>query len=317
MRSRAEGGASALTGILLIVLSMSIVPMMDGLAKLLSARYPILEIVWARYFFHLLYLLPIVLVRYGPKALLPRHPSLQIVRGGLLLASTILFFAAIAQMPIADALALVFISPLIVTALSPVLLGEKVGPRRWGAVVVGFLGALIIIRPGFVSIDTGALLALGAGVIYAFYVIATRKLSGTAPPLVTLTYTALLGAIVMSVAVPFQWITPNPFDLLLMAAMGGCAAVGHFLLIKAFEHAPASVLAPFGYSEIIMATVIGYFIFADFPDTWTWSGIAVIISSGVYVSVRERSLSKPTVTVLAQGPFPEISDENVPDHVDR
>lgn len=304
MALRTDGEGTVVTGILLIVLSMSVVPLMDGIAKLLSARYPVLEIVWARYFFHLLYLLPIVIMRYGPSALLPRHPSLQIVRGGLLLASTFLFFAAIARMPIADALALVFISPLIVTALSPVLLAEKVGSRRWVAVWVGFIGALIIIRPGFAAIDTGALLALAAGVIYAFYMIATRRLSGTAPPLVTLTYTALLGAVVMSALAPFQWITPGPFDLFLMAAMGACAAAGHFLLIKAFEHAPASVLAPFGYSEIVMATAVGYVLFGDFPDTWTWFGIAVIIGSGVYVSFRERRLGDPAATVPVRGPFP-------------
>ena len=148
MNSQSDGERAVLTGILLIVLSMSIVPLMDGLAKVLSARYPVVEIVWARYFFHLLYLLPIVVVRFGASALIPRHPLLQIFRGGLLLISTFLFFAAIAQMPIADALALVFISPLIVTALSPVLLGEQVGSRRWAAVWTGFIGALIIIRPG-------------------------------------------------------------------------------------------------------------------------------------------------------------------------
>jgi len=315
--SRTEGEGAVLTGILLIVLSSSIVPIMDGFAKVLSDRYPILEIVWARYFFHLLYLLPIVIVRYGPSALLPQHPTLQIIRGGLLLTSTYLFFAAISKMPIADALALVFISPLIVTALSSVLLGEHVGPRRWIAVWVGFIGALIIIRPGLVAIDTGTLLALGAGGVYALYMVATRKLSGTSPPLVTLTYTALLGAVVMSAVVPFQWVTPNSFDLFLMAAMGGCAAVGHFLLIKAFEYASASVLAPFGYSEIIMATVVGFIVFGDFPDTWTWFGVAIIICSGVYVSFRERTLSNPAATVIAQGPFPEAPSENVSDHVDR
>ncbi len=313
MNSQSDGERAVLTGILLIVLSMSIVPLMDGLAKVLSARYPVVEIVWARYFFHLLYLLPIVVVRFGASALIPRHPLLQIFRGGLLLISTFLFFAAIAQMPIADALALVFISPLIVTALSPVLLGEQVGSRRWAAVWTGFIGALIIIRPGFISIDTGTVLALAAGIIYAFYMIATRKLSGTSPPLVTLTYTALLGAVVTSAIVPFQWIMPGAFDFLLMAAMGLCAAAGHFLLIKAFEYAPASVLAPFGYSEIVMATIIGFVIFGDFPDTWTWFGIAVIISSGIYVSIRERRFNKSTASVPAQGPFPDIAKKAAAD----
>lgn len=298
-----------------MLVSMSVVPVMDGFAKELSARYSVIEIVWARYFFHLLYLLPVVLVRYGVSALLPRHPGLQIVRGGLLLTSTILFFAAIAIMPIADALALVFISPLIVTALSPVFLDEKVGIRRWLAVSIGFIGALIIIRPGITAIDTGSMLALGAGAVYAIYMIATRKLSGSAPPLVTLTFTALLGGVVMSVAVPFQWKTPTAVDFSMMAAMGGCAALGHYLLIKAFDHAPASVLAPFGYSEIVMATIIGFFFFGDFPDSITWIGVAVIITSGIYISLREGRINKPTPAVQAQGPFPEAPGELIPEKI--
>jgi drug/metabolite transporter (DMT)-like permease len=313
-----------MTGILLMLVSMSIVPVMDGFAKELSARYSVLEIVWARYFFHLLYLLPIVVLRYGVSGLMPRYPVQQIIRGGLLLVSTIFFFAAIAHMPIADALALVFISPLLVTALSPVLLGEHVGVRRWVAVLIGFIGALIIIRPGFSNVDTGTLLALAAGCVYALYVIMTRKLAGSAPPLITLAFTALLGAVTMSAAVPFQWTTPSVFDLSLMAGMGACAALGHYLLIKAFEHAPASVLAPFGYSEIIMATVVGFVAFGDFPDMWTWAGVAVIIFSGVYISLRERqsqTTAAPLTTVQAQGPFPEVMDETAteetPDNADR
>jgi drug/metabolite transporter (DMT)-like permease len=304
---------SVITGIILMLVSMSVVPLMDGIAKDLSARFSVVEIVWARYFFHLLYLLPVVLLRHGPTALMPRYPVLQMIRGGLLLGSTIFFFAAIAVMPIADALAIVFISPLLVTALSPVLLGEKVGIRRWMAVIVGFFGALIIIRPGVNSVDTGTLLALGAGTLYAFYMIATRKLSGSAPPLVTLTFTALLGAVVMSAAAPFQWITPGAIDLSMMAAMGGCAALGHYLLIKAFDHAPASVLAPFSYSEIVMATAVGLVFFGDFPDLWTWVGVAVIISSGVYISIREGGSKSPVATVQAQGPFPEAPPDVLPD----
>lgn len=307
---------TVMTGILLMLLSMTIVPVMDGLAKVLSADYPIVEIVWARYFFHLLYLLPVVIYRYGSSALMPRHPVLQIIRGGLLLSSTFFFFAAISEMPIADALALVFISPIIVTALSPFLLGEKVGLRRWMAVLIGFIGALIIIRPGFSEIDTGTIYAISAGTIYAFYMIATRKLSGSAPPLVTLTFTALLGAIIMSAWVPFGWVTPSHVDWSLMAAMGACAALGHFLLIKAFDHAPASVLAPFGYSEIIMATIIGFVVFGDFPDNMTWVGVGVIILSGVYISMRERRVNIVTTSVQAQGPFPEVLSDKGTDNVD-
>ena len=308
---------TVVTGILLILLAMIIIPIMDGLAKVLTVDYPIAEVVWGRYFFHLLYLLPVVIFRYGPSALLPRHMGLQIIRGGLLLSSTVCFFAAIAEMPLADSLALVFIYPVIVTALSSILLGEKVGIRRWAAISVGFLGALVIIRPGFNNIDSGTIYAIAAGAIYALYVIATRKLSGSAPPLVTLTFTALLGAAIMSVWVPFEWVAPNSFDWSLMAAMGACAALGHFLLIKALDHAPASVLAPFGYSEIIMTTVIGFIVFGDFPDTITWLGVVVIISSGVYISLRERKVNIMTHRIQAQESSLEVSNDKETHNVDR
>ena len=168
-------------------------------------------------------------------------------------------------------------------------------------------------RPGMTVINTGTLLALGAGTIYALYMVATRKLSGSAPPLVTLTFTAILGTVAMSTAVPFQWITPDAVDFLMMAAMGGCAALGHYLLIKAFDHAPASVLAPFGYSKIVMTTVIGFFFFGDFPNTWTWVGVGVIIASGVYISLREGRTNTLAPAVQAQGPFPEAPAEFVPE----
>ena len=275
-------------GIVLMLAAMAVVPVMDGVAKHLSASFPVLQVVWARYFFHLLILFPVVLWRHGAGALLLRRPWLQLIRGGFLLGSTILFFAAIAVMPIADALALVFVAPLVVTALSPVVLGERVGVRRWSAVSVGFIGVLVIVRPGLSVFHPGMLLALGAGTIYAFYSLATRRLSGSAPPLVTLAYTALLGAVVMSAAVPAVWITPAATDFAWMALMGALAAGGHFLIIKSFEHAEASLLAPLGYSEIVMATVVGYLAFGDFPDFWTWVGVVIVIASGVYVSLRER-----------------------------
>ena len=280
--------ASTLAGILLMLAAMTVVPLMDGVAKHLSAAYPVVQVVWARYFFHLAILLPVVLWRHGVDALVLRRPALQIVRGGFLLGSTIFFFAAIALMPIADALALVFVAPLMVTALSPVVLKEQVGIRRWAAVSVGFVGVMVIVRPGFSTFHWGMVLALSAGATYALYSLATRKLSGSAPPLVTLAYTALLGALCMSAVVPFFWIPPDPTGLAWMILLGLIAAGAHFLIIKAFEHAEASLLAPLGYAEIFMATVVGYFAFGDFPDPWTWLGITIVIGSGVYVSLRER-----------------------------
>ena len=286
--SNGKPGDHPLTGILLMVAAMMVVPFMDVLAKYLSDRYGTVQLTWARFFFHFSILAPIVLYRYGASALKPGQPVLQLVRGGFTLAATILFFAAIAKMPIADALALLFVSPMIVTALSPFVLGEHVGIRRWSAVACGFIGALIILRPGFGVAQTSSFLAVGAGCSFAIYTLLTRKLSRSAPPLVTLAYTAVLGAVLMSVAVIPVWITPPPMDLLMMAGIGAIAAGGHFLLIKAFDYAPASLLAPYSYSEIVTATAVGWIFFTDFPDGWTWTGIAVIVTSGIYISWRER-----------------------------
>ena len=287
-------GDEPLKGILMMVGAMLLVPVMDGVAKYLSAEFGTLQIVWARYFFHLLFLLPFVVWRYGLGSFAPPSLGLQVLRGGLLLISTALFFAAIARMPLADAIALVFVYPMVLTLLSALVLGEQVGPRRWAAVAVGFLGALIVIRPGLGVIGSGGMMALAAGSIYALYVLSTRKLAGSAPPLVTLTFTALLGSVVTTVTVPFDWVTPSLSELGLMAAMGLLAASGHFLIIRSLEYASASLLAPFGYTEIIMATAVGFVVFGDFPDGWTWVGIAVIAASGIYISLRERKrLSGP------------------------
>ena len=266
----------------------ALLPVMDGMAKHLSQSYPLLQVVWARYFFHLLTMLPLLLWRYGARSLWPRRPHVQFLRGALLLAATMLFFAAIAQMPLANALSLFFVSPLVVTALAPFLLGERVGWPRRIAVIAGFIGVWIVMRPGTSEFDLTGLLAVGAGTVHALYLLTTRKLSGSAPPLVTLAYTALVGAVGMSFVTLFFWQTPSLADLGLMVLMGLFAAAGHLMVIWAFDLAPASLLAPAGYFEIVTATIVGLVVFGDFPDGWTWVGVAVIVTSGVVISLREH-----------------------------
>lgn len=289
----AHAGEMYLTGAALMVAAMMLLPFNDAIAKHLSASYPVLQIVWFRFLFHFAILAPIVWSRYGWSALRPRRLGLQILRSGLTLLSVLLFFTAISTTPLADAMALLLCAPIMVTAVSPLLLGEHVGLHRWLAVFVGFLGAMIMLRPGFAAVQPGALLALLAGMSHALYNVLTRKLSGSAPPLVTLAYTAVLGVFGLALVVPFHWVTPAPADLLPMAAVGAIAAGGHFLLIRAFDYAPATVLAPFLYTELVAAAAIGYVWFNEFPDGWAWLGIAVIVASGIYISWRER-LKKTT-----------------------
>jgi drug/metabolite transporter (DMT)-like permease len=280
-----------------MIAATQVVPLMDGFAKYLSPRYPAWQLTWCRFFFHFLALLPVVLVKFERRELWPRQPTLQIARGAFLVVATALFFAAIARIPLATALALLFCYPLIVSVLSPFVLGERADLSRWPVVVVGFIGILVILRPGLIAMDWGSVLALLAGCAYSLYFLATRKLSGTAPPLVTLAYTAVFGVFVLTATAPLYWVQPAVADLPYMAGIGLAAACGHYLIILAFERAPASVLAPLGYGEIVMATVIGYVVFGEFPDRWTWLGIAIVIGSGTYVLVRERERDRVPIEI--------------------
>lgn len=293
---RPDTGENALAGILLMLLAMAIVPVMDAGAKYLSDHTHPLQLVWARYFFHLLILLPYMLYRFGRRSFRSARPGLQILRGCMLTAATGLFFTAIGRMPLADAIATIFIYPFIITALSPVVLGEPVGPRRWLAVAVGFAGALIIIRPTGDVLNLGVLFALGAGTVYACYALSTRKLAGVDPPLVTLTFTGLVGGVISLATLPFVWTTPALADWPVMFLMGLCAAAGHFCIISAYERTTAATLAPLGYFEIVMATLLGVVLFGEFPDMLTWLGIAIVVASGIYISLREHRRRAPTAT---------------------
>jgi drug/metabolite transporter (DMT)-like permease len=300
-RSNAASGLPV-AGILLLLAALTILPVMDGCAKLLSRDLPVYEVSWARYVVHWVLLAPLLLARYGRQAFRPTKMGMQLARSTALLVSTVLFFFGLAYMPQANTLALFFVSPLIATALAPFVLGEKVGPRRVIAVAVGFVGALIIIRPGIGVFRWPALFGLSAGLGYAFYALATRRLAGSAPPLVTAGFTALVGAVVLSLTAPLYWVAPSLVDIGLMLAIGGIAALGHYLVILSYERAAASLLAPFGYYEIIGAVVVGYVLFGDFPDRWTWLGIAVLAASGIYISLRERRLGRQRSTVPDSAP---------------
>lgn len=270
----------------LILLAQQLIPILDTLAKLLTQDFSVWQVAWARFVFHLLPLLPVILWLYGPRAFLKmRSPRLQLLRGFLMIAATCLFFGALARIPLADAVALIFVSPLIITALAPLVLGERVGWRRWLAVWVGFLGVLILVRPGFQTVEWGTVMALACGATFACYALVTRHLSTTAPPLVTLAMMAVIGSLALSLLLLVEsdlWTTPDPGQLGTMAAMGAVAACGHGCMILAYERAPASLLAPFSYSEIAGATLLGYLVFGHFPDAWSWAGIAVIVAAGVY-----------------------------------
>jgi len=272
-------------GIALMVGAMMVVPFMDALAKLLSSRYPVLQLVWARFFFHFLLVLPIALWRHGGSVLAAPAPTLQIGRGLCLMGATICFFGAIRTIPLADAIALIFFDAVIIVILSAVLLKEKVPPGRIVASVIGLAGVLLIVQPGFGNFQWASLLALAAAFFFALYFLSTRYLSGNTPPLVMLAWQGVGGFVVMSALVPLVWVSPTPADLAMMGTLGIIGASGHLLLIRAFEYAEASLLAPFLYTEIIMQVLLGYWLFGDIPNRWAVSGIALIIGVGVYLSL--------------------------------
>ncbi len=278
--------------IIFSLLGWMFLPIMDGFAKFLSDDLPILQITWARYFFTVVFTLPIMIFFFKKQLVWSDKPKLQILRGLILLSANICFFYAISIISLAKALTLAFVAPLIVTAFSPLMLGEKVGFRRWTAVVIGFIGSLVVIRPGFVELNFASFAALGTGILYGFYLIITRKLSTSDNPLLTLLLTGMVGAILVSAVIPFYWVKPTLNQWSLMAGIGVFACIGHLFLILSLKYADASKLAPLGYTEIIPNVLIGYYFFSELPDNWTYVGLLIIILSGLYISRREYMKNK-------------------------
>ncbi len=294
--TKTQQGSTTGKGILLILIAVNILPFVDGTAKLLIADgYHVIQVLWARYFFSTIVTLILVYRYYGNvwnKARNKSHrPAIQFSRGLLHTFSTLMVFFAYKHMPLADAMAVLYVYPLVVVALSAILLGETTGWRRWSAVIIGFGGTLLIVRPGFEAINPGALFALAASIAFALYLILTRKSAGSMEPLIALSYQFIISAVVVSLFVPFFWITPDlkTWGLFLMIGVG--SFVGHLLIIKACVHAPASALAPFTYVEVITAAAIGFVLFGDIPEALTWAGIFIISASGIYIAWRERAKS--------------------------
>ena len=262
-------------------------PFMDAIAKYLSSDLPFFQITWARYFFTVILVLPFMFFFFKNQLKWTESPKLQFYRGLTLFLANICFFYSISIISMAKALTLAFVAPLITTTLSPFFLGEKVGIRRWSAVIVGFIGILIVIRPGFIEFNLASFAAIGTGCFYGVYLIITRKLHSTDSPLLTLLLTGVVGAIIGTLIVPIVWVNPNLLQWSWLILMGLFACLGHILLIYSLKYADASKLAPFGYIEIVPNIVLGYYLFTDFLDLWSFIGLFIIICSGLYVIRRE------------------------------
>lgn len=285
---------NAKLGIFWMMGAMMMFSVTNSSAKFLMADYSVIQIVWARYFFQFV----LLVLFLGPSlknVLVTSKLQLQIVRSFLLLGTSVLFFFGLSKLALADISSIMFVAPILVTILSMPLLGERVGPRRWAGIFVGFIGATIIIRPGYGMIQLTALFPLGAACLYALYQISTRFLGRTDNAMTTLFYTASSGTIILSSLVPLYWIAPNTEGWLIMILLGVTSNLGHFSMIKAYEHAPAPIVVPFTYANLVWMTFFGYILFSDLPDLWTISGAFIVAGSGLYIFHRENKPSKDDV----------------------
>jgi drug/metabolite transporter (DMT)-like permease len=279
-------------GIILMTSCMTIFPLMDAVSKLLQDRLHVAEVIFGRSLVYFALLFPFLIYQLGFRWLTPERPWLQIVRGALSAISTILFTVSISLQPLTDTLAIFFIHPLLATALSPLFLGERVGPWRWSAVTVGFLGALVVIRPGMGELSLGAILAIAAGFCFATCMLLTRRLAATDAALTTLSITTVISIAGTGGMLPFVWLTPTLWECFLIFVAGAVGFVGYWMLTLAYDYAAASQLAPFNYVELVGATILGYLMFGDFPAPITWAGIALIVGSGIVIAWRESRVSR-------------------------
>lgn len=279
-------------GIALVLLSSVFMSSGDIASKYLAASLPAVQITWLRYATFAVIMLTAVMAMGGLGKMRTRRPGLQVLRAVGVTISSILFVLSLRDLPMADATATSFVSPLFVTALSIPILGEIVRWRRWLATTVGLIGVLIVVRPGGQGFHFASFFVLASAFFWAFSLIVTRMMSRTETPVVTLAYSATLGFVMLSLVVPLVW---QPLDLkivLIGIFIGAISTIGHWFLILAFRHADASLLAPFAYAQLIWASLFGYLLFGALPDLWTYVGAAIIAASGLYTAHRERVRAK-------------------------
>ena len=286
-----------LIGIALMCGTVALFACLDTTAKYLNTEMDAFQIAWGRYTSAFILTLFVSNPISRPELLKTGSPKLQVLRSLLLVASTVLNFLALRWMQLDEVLSIIFTFPFIVAMASIPLLGERIGWRRWSAICFGFCGVLVITRPGFAAMQPAALFSLAATICYGFYAVITRIVSRTDSNQTSLFYTNLVGALVMLPIVPFVWTTPAHWTTVaLMLMTGVLGSLGHFLLISGHRLAPASVLAPFIYTQLIWVVILGYVVFDHVPNVWTMAGASMVVGSGLYMIWRERKLGRSTTS---------------------
>lgn len=266
---------------------MLLMSIMDTIVKWLSNGYPVSEILVFRNLFGLLPLLVALALTGGLKSLRSPQPLLMCWRALFALGAGFMFFAALRTIPLADAFALAFTSPLFITALSVPILAEKVGIHRWSAVILGFIGTLVILRPTGQTFDPAALLVIGAALCYAMVMLLTRKLAPRNTTLSMMIWTAVISLGISGAIAPFEWVAPSGPDFALLAVMGLIGSAGMFMIGQGYRYAPAAVIAPLDYSVLLWGVVFGWLLWQELPDQYVWIGAAVVAISGIYIVQRE------------------------------
>jgi len=273
-----------LLGILFMCSTALFFPLMSGVAKLLGQDYSSLQVSWARAFGHILFLLAAFLPRFGLGLLRTRRPVLQLFRSALLFTSNLSHFFAITFIPLAKAASISLTSPLIVALLAWPMLGERTTPARVAALLVGFVGVLVVIRPGSEVFHWASLFVVLSATCYALYQILTRRVAGVDSPETSAIYSSVVGAFGMLLVVPFVWKTPTGLlDIAMFCGMGVLGATGHYCVARALNYAPANIVSPFQYCQLVGSIGIGWLLFGDWPDFGTCLGAAVIIAAGLWI----------------------------------
>jgi drug/metabolite transporter (DMT)-like permease len=287
-------------GIALILLSTIFLGTSDVTSKYLSATLPSVEIAWIRFLVFAIIMVPAMVPGTAIYSLRTTSVPLQLLRGTALLGSSLLFITGLRYLPIAEASATAFVSPLFVTALSIIFLAEKVGVRRWIATATGLFGVLIILRPGTSAFHVAAFLPIVSAFCWAVTLIMTRMMSGKEHSSTIMTYSSIAGVAIMSALVPFAWVAPTWHDIMFGILVGIASTAGQWIVVLAFRYADASVLAPFSYTQLLWVSILGFLVFGEVPDAWTIVGASFIVASGLYTAHRERVRRSQLLTVAGE-----------------